>query len=267
MLTQLPQDPHSQIQMFLANRPATTARAYAKDLAGWLDFCGGGDPDHWTAVQMLAWQESLAGLSSSTINRKVSALKSFMKWRKQIQESPAEVMKTTKNPTTPKASKWLGEGDVALILDRIPPGTGRSICELIYATGLRVSEVANLTWDNVFDHGDTVVITVLGKGAKVRSLTLRSEQWIAIAGASKGVGYIFQTRTGKPWDQGRIHRLLSTAAGRATGAHALRHAHAQSALAHGCPLPTLQQSLGHSSLKTTGIYLQSRPGDSSALYL
>ncbi|HYQ91573.1 MAG TPA: tyrosine-type recombinase/integrase, partial [Candidatus Competibacteraceae bacterium] len=73
-------------------------------------------------------------------------------------------------------------------------------------------------------------------------------------------------------DRSQVHRIVRAAARRAgltmpVSPHWLRHAHASHALERGAPIHLVQQTLGHASVATTGVYLHARPGDSSALYL
>ena len=90
-------------------------------------------------------------------------------------------------------------------------------------------------------------------------------------GAAKAEELVFQTRSGKPLDRGRVRVILRRAAQRAgvtdsVSPHWLRHAHASHALDHGAPIHLVQATLGHASVATTGRYLHARPTDSSARY-
>ena len=148
----------------------------------------------------------------------------------------------------------------------------RVLLRLLYAGGLRVSELAGLNWRDVQPHDDAGQVTVLGKGGKTRAILLSVTTWRELASLRAGPDDpVFPSkRTGDHLDVSAIWRIVRTAAERAgvdlgVSLHWLRHA--SHALDRGAPIHLVHQTLGHASIATTGKYLHARPTDSSARYL
>jgi integrase/recombinase XerC len=142
-----------------------------------------------------------------------------------------------------------------------------ALLELLYATGIRVSELCGLTADS-FDHGRRTV-RVRGKGDKERTVpvglpALRAvTRWLAtgrpaLATAASGPALFLGVRGGRldPRTARRIvhHRLREAGTTRDTGPHGIRHAAATHLLEGGADLRSVQEILGHSSPATTQIY-------------
>jgi len=173
------------------------------------------------------------------------------------------------------AERVLSEGDVHRLLSGEAQPRDRTLLNLLYFAGLRVSEACSLRWRNLHERGDGGQVTVHGKGGRTRSIALPAEMWSELIGLRESAGaeeLVFPSRGGKPLDRGRVRIIVRQAAEQAgvAGAvspHWLRHAHASHALDHGAPIHLVQSTLGHSSVATTSSYLHARPGDSSARFL
>jgi integrase/recombinase XerD len=154
-----------------------------------------------------------------------------------------------------------------------------ALLRLLYAAGLRVSEVVALTWTNVQPRGERGQVTVFGKGGKTPSilisaatyqelLALRGPSWAPVF-ASRGGG---AAKRGGPLHRSQVLRLIQAAA-RRTGMdghvspHRLRHAHASHVLDRGAPLSLVRETLGHASIAVTGRFTRARPSASSSEYL
>src|SRR5712691_10603131 len=169
------------------------------------------------------------------------------------------------------AERILAEEDVQRMLAAETEPRDRILLRLLYAAGLRVSEVCHLLWRNLHARGDAGQITVFGKNGRTRAIPLPAEVWgelLGRRGAAKPEEPVFRSRSGKALDRGRVRVILRRAALRAgvvegVSPHWLRHAHASHALDHGAPIHLVQATLGHSSVATTSRYLHARPGDSS----
>ena len=167
----------------------------------------------------------------------------------------------------------IGPGAVkSLLLD----GSAAIASGGISASPRRISEACGLTWADVAPREDgRVQITVLGKGAKVRTVLLPASvrrRLDALRGAAPADAPVFRSRKHGHLDRSSVLRVVKAAARRAglSGnivTHGLRHSHATHSLAHGAPLHLVQQTLGHSSLSTTGIYCHARPDESSAMFI
>jgi integrase/recombinase XerD len=143
------------------------------------------------------------------------------------------------------------------------------LLEVLYAAGLRVSEVAGLTWSDVLtrDKGQ-VQLSITGKGGVVRQVLLPapvSRSLLALRGDAGANDAVFASRkTGAQLGERAILGLVKRAAARAgleapVSPHWLRHAHASHAIDRGATLPEVQATLGHGNIATTSGYLHARP--------
>jgi integrase/recombinase XerD len=173
------------------------------------------------------------------------------------------------------AERIVGEEDLQRIIAGEPGTRNRILLNLLYTAGLRVSEACQLRWRNVAPRAEVGQITVFGKNGRTRAILLPQDLWRELAGLRGDRGleeHVFQSRSGRPLDRGRVRVILLAAARRAgiynpVSPHWLRHAHASHALDHGAPIHLVQATLGHSSVATTSRYLHARPGDSSSRFL
>lgn len=285
-------DPRRLIALFLdamrAERGAAenTIAAYARDLTDYLDALAGRARDPLTAARadIEAWLATLddRGLSASTRARRLSAARQLHRflyddgWRED--DPAARIAGPGKARRLPRA---LSEDEVgALLTAAADTGDARLICllELLYATGLRVSELVGLPVAAV--RGDPRMILVRGKGDRERIAPLSAPArdalalWLArrdgdeAAAAAKGARpspHLFPS-SGKKGHLTRerffqLLKGLAVAAGidpAKVSPHALRHAFATHLLAHGADLRAIQQLLGHADVSTTEIYTHVR---------
>ena len=174
-------------------------------------------------------------------------------------------------------NRFLDEGEIRLIIDSESNIRNRLMLETLYLTGLRVSELAGLTWRDVLPRQDlgAAQLRVLGKGSRERNVPFPLEHWQRLKqlrGDAPSSAPVFASRRGGKLDRSQIMRIVQAAAKRAgldhkVSPHWFRHAHATHALAHGAPLHVVQQTLGHATLTITGMYLHARPMESSSMYL
>jgi len=160
-----------------------------------------------------------------------------------------------------------------------PDERNRALLNLLYASGIRVSELCSLAWRDVQPNGAGGQVTVFGKGGITRSIQIPASVWkqlLTLRGAdAHPEDPVFRSRKKK--DGGRLRplavlRMVKKAATRAgiqlpVSPHWFRHAHASHALDRGAPIHLVQATLGHASITTTGKYLHARPKDSSARFL
>jgi len=246
-----------------------TIEAYRGDLSQFFDYCdragiGALDRvDRRLARRYLAFLDTL-GYSRTSVSRKASSVRAFYndaRTRGHLDTNPFDGV------STPKLARPLPRAlparamTVALesIATSEPAGLrDRAILELLYATGLRVSELASLTVRDV--GGDT--IQVKGKGGKVRVVPVgRPAQNSVAAYLAKGRGHLAGQDAGDAlWVGSRGGRMSPRSLRRsvsrhlATFPHAIRHSFATHLLEGGADLRTVQDLLGHSDLATTQIY-------------
>ena len=214
----------------------------------------------------------------STMNRKLSSLKgyiNFLEEEKIIDFNPLKHMKLPKNPR--KIPKTLDDKDITKLLEN--PDTlnlrEKTIIELMYATGLRASELINLKFSDINFNSKSVRVS--GKGSKERiipihqnALLLLKKYWRSEItnhnSTVKNKGKIFireylfvnknklkLTRQGLWYILKQIAKRLGIQENKITP-HILRHTFATHLLYNGVPLRHLQEMLGHSSISTTQIY-------------
>ncbi|MCH2247621.1 MAG: tyrosine-type recombinase/integrase, partial [Crocosphaera sp.] len=170
----------------------------------------------------------------------------------------------------------LSESEVTTLMTLEPNQRNRVMLRLLYAGGLRVSELCALKWRDLKPRHQLGQVTVFGKGGKTRTVLLPQGVWeelCELKGSSLPNDAVFRSRQGGGHlDRSQVYRIVKAAAKRAgiegnVSPHWLRHAHASHSLDRGAPLHLVQATLGHSSVATTERYLHARPNDSSAMYL
>jgi integrase/recombinase XerC len=248
-----------------------TVAAYRSDLAQFAVFCARlgvtkpGEIDRRTVRRYLA-QLSTRNYAPRSIARKSSVVRTFLDdavLRNVIAANPAAHLARPKRAQTlPKALPAAG---VAAALDAIDDGNDpvvlrdRALLEVLYGTGLRVSELASLT---LADVPKAAFLRIRGKGDRQRDVPLagaarraldaylargRPELSAPDAGAALWVG-----ARGGPLDARGIRRVVRRRLG--TFPHALRHSFATHLLENGADLRSVQELLGHRELATTQIY-------------
>jgi site-specific recombinase XerD len=220
-----------------------------------------------------------AALTPASQARALAAVKSLLAFGHRLGYLPFDVGGAVRLPRlrSALAERILSEADVHRLLALEPDARNRALLRLLYAGGLRVSELVALRWRDLQarDAGEGQV-TVYGKGGKTRAVLLPATVWGDLQALREGAAAeeapVFRSRKGGPLTARQAQRLVDAAAKRAglrasVSPHWLRHAHATHALERGAPIHIVQATLGHASVATTGRYLHARPTDSSARYL
>lgn len=246
--------------------------------------------EHVKLKHLWAWVDSLeqTGLARATIARKLAAVKSLFSFAHRIGYLAFNVGAAVSLPPVPDqlAERILPEVAIHKILALEQDLRNAVLLQLFYASGGRVSELAQLFWGALLerdteDGQPTGQVTLLGKGQKTRTILLRPGTWKALqtlhelekaAGFGERSDPVFRSRKGGPLSRQQIWRIVRKAARRAgleeaVSPHWLRHAHASHALDNGAPAHLVKETLGHKSLATTSKYAHARPDDSSARYL
>jgi integrase/recombinase XerC len=216
------------------------------------------------------------GLSKKTQARMLSAVRSLFRYACReglLAANPAQAVRTPKIPQT--LPRHLRPGEVENLVEAPTAADGdeplalrdRALLELLYASGLRVSELVGLDWTDV--DLSSRVVRVLGKGRKERMVPFgrKAEEalraWLAVwAGLRKEVDEaepVFLNTFGTRLTDRSVRRVIDKwvdDAGVAQGVHphTLRHTFATHLLENGADLRAIQELLGHSSLSTTQKY-------------
>ena len=259
-----------------------TVNSYLADLRIFCDFCRErsiDSPENITrdlVLDFLAERQDVYFEASATLARKLISIKLFCRFLAEeniIESDPTLVM------DSPRLWKYLPDflsaEEVERLLESFPARSkeahlqrNRTILELIYASGLRVSEAANLQISDI--SFDDAVLRVNGKGSKVRivpvgksALTLLKfylqNSRPQLLGDKSDRGVLFLSVRGNKLNREWIWQMVKTAALTAgitknIYPHTLRHSFASHLLANGADLRVIQEMLGHADLRTTEIY-------------
>ncbi len=264
-----------------------TLRAYEHDLVTFHDFLArdflGKEPDAVgpkdadpLAVRSFLAALTRKGLSKRSQGRALSAVRSLFRFacREGILEAnPAQGVRTPKAPKT--LPRHLRPGEVESLIEA-PEGEGplvlrdRAILELLYAAGLRVSELVGLDWPDV--DLSARMVRVMGKGSKERMVPFGRPAAVALRGwlgvwetlrkpvdEAGGGQPVFLNHQGTRLTDRSVRRVIdrwvdAAAVARGVHPHTLRHTFATHLLEGGADLRAIQELLGHSSLSTTQKY-------------
>jgi integrase/recombinase XerD len=273
----------SFLEMLTAERglAQNSLLAYRADLADFSGFLTGRNetPDSVGTETLRLYMQGLSddGMTAATAARRLSALRQFFKFLVQEnirKDDPAALLDAPKRARP--LPKLLSETEVDALLEAArelredPAEAARltALLEVLYATGLRVSELVSLRWPPFGD--DARFLVIRGKGNKERLVPLSEparqalEDWAGWRGdfiAEKSSPWLFPSRgeSGHLTRQrfGQLLKDLAVAAGISpskVSPHVLRHAFASHLLAHGADLRAVQKMLGHADISTTQIY-------------
>jgi integrase/recombinase XerC len=256
-----------------------TLCAYVKDVSDFQDYnfvnFEQDAVDRVEYAQIRSWIVFLveSGLSTISVNRKISSLKAFYKFLlkiKQIEVSP--LLKHRSLKVSKKIQIPFSEKELVLVLQNIESEEGfeavrdRLLVELLYSTGIRRSELIYLRVDAVDFSNST--IKVLGKRNKERlipvlavvlkqmHLYLKERSDLEIV---KDVEYFFLTKKGLKLSESFVYRLINSYFSKVSekvkrSPHMLRHTFATHLLNNGADLNSVKELLGHSSLASTQVY-------------
>jgi integrase/recombinase XerD len=254
-----------------------TVAAYARDLQDFWIFIERRGRFNWSAVALADLQDYFAaqearGLSARSRARRLSALRQFFRFlqrEEQVESNPVELLDSPRLPR--RLPQVMGEAEVAALLAAPDPGTptglrDQALLEVLYATGLRVSELVGLTLKQLdLRRG---VVRPLGKGSKervvpmvapaVEKLQIYLEEARPRLLRGRESPYVFINHRGGRLSRQGFWKLLKQYALKAgvktLSPHTLRHSFATHLLSRGANLRVLQMLLGHADLATTQIY-------------
>ena len=251
-----------------------TIESYKRDLQKFLEFCKDIEINNISNEDLKKYIKHLnnVGLNKKSIARNISSLKSFYKFlviSKYIKDNPSEVL------FSPKVKKSLPniltEDEILNLLDIELTDNfsyrNKTMMELMYATGLRVSELINLRLQDIDLNED--IIRTLGKGSKERIIPIGDyakeylEKYIYEYRGSmlkkECCEFLFLNNHGKKMTRQGFFKIIKKIAkekgiDKELSPHTLRHSFASHLLKYGADLRTIQELLGHSDISTTQIY-------------
>jgi integrase/recombinase XerC len=253
-----------------------TVRAYGRDVRQFQAFAAAElghavaprEVDHLLLRAFLAHLHR-AGTEKASVGRKLSALRTYFSYlcrEGRLTANPARALVSPRRDR--RVPGFLGEADVEALLD-VPghgpgPARDRSILELLYATGIRCSELVGLDIDDLDLPGRT--LRVLGKGRKQRIVPYGRPASRALAGyltersvMRPATPALFLNRKGGRLTDRYVRKLVgrrvqAAALARRVSPHTFRHSFATHLLQRGADLRAIQELLGHASLSTTQRY-------------
>jgi site-specific recombinase XerD len=255
---------------WLGGRAAATRKAYLSDVTAFAEWTSRSDVDGPEGVDRMHLRRYLASLGTrklarATIARKAAALRCYFSWQVRQGHLDSDPARSLRAPSGGgRLPRVLSSGEVTALLS-VPTGTpvdlrDLAVLELLYAAGLRVSELCGLDRADIDLRGRTV--TVLGKGGKQRRVPIHDaavaalRAWFeggrdAMEGPSEAA---FVNRRGARLGPRDVRRILDRRSASPTHPHALRHTYATHLLDGGADLRVVQELLGHASLATTQVY-------------
>ncbi|WP_411722553.1 tyrosine recombinase [Mycetocola sp.] len=261
-----------------------TSRAYESDLAAFTSFAAERGVDDVADIDLellrdWLWQSSQAGLGHATIARRSASVRGWSAWLARNGEIPVDTAARLRSPKTGRSLPHVVQRpQMDALLDSLAEKTATgdpvalrdsALIELLYASGLRVSELCGLDLDDV--DLDRLTVRVLGKGSKERVVPfgvpahsalvdyLRQARPALLARTPTPHPSIFLGARGGRLNPRSVYNIVSKLlagipGGTAAGPHTLRHTAATHLLDGGADLRAVQELLGHASLGTTQIY-------------
>jgi integrase/recombinase XerD len=254
-----------------------TVESYERDLHKYFFFMKAKEPDGITRSDVVSFMAHLSseGISTPSAARCLAAVRGFHKYLMTDEHARAD---PTVNIDTPRGwkrlPKTLSLADVDALLRQPDPATliglrDKAMLELLYATGLRVSELVGLKLNDVnLERGYLIVI---GKGSKERAVPMGEIAMAALSrylssgradllkGSDADTLFISSRRRGITrqmfWNRIK-HYAVKAGISRNISPHTLRHSFATHLLDNGADLRAVQAMLGHSDISTTQIYTQ-----------
>lgn len=250
-----------------------TINSYMLDLEDFFKIFNG-SIESCTKKDILTYISSINGLEVSTVNRHISSLKSFFNYlvdESIIKVSPMEEVSSLKKAK--KLPKYLSISEVNKLLN-IPLNSefdyrNKAMLELMYATGLRVSELVSIEYSNIdFENS---IIRINGKGKKERIIPLGEvasyylkvylNDYRSKLLKRNTYNQVFLNNHGKPITRQGFNYILEnirelTGITKEITPHVLRHSFATHLLEGGADIRSIQEMLGHENISTTNIYTE-----------
>ncbi len=274
---------------FEKNYSKHTAVAYKNDIKSFQEFCLNtydfSNLEEVNYPQIRNWIVDMVNnkISNRSVNRKVSALKSYYKYLqkiKRIEVSPLlkhQPLKVAKKVEVPFSEKEIKDVFEMLGDDSSFEGLrAKLIVELFYSTGIRRSELVNIEISNIDFKNETV--KVLGKRNKERFIPLLKsiqetiKKYLTVRSEiNTNSSYLLITKKGKKVYDTLVYRIInnyfsSVSTKVKKSPHVIRHSFATHLLNEGADLNSVKELLGHSSLASTQVYTHSSMGKLKEIY-
>jgi integrase/recombinase XerD len=212
---------------------------------------------------------SRKGISQRTKRRKISSIRGFFKFALAEGHIDTDPSETIESPQIGQyIPAFLSVEDIEMLFSVTETDTDkgildRALLELMYSSGLRVSEVISLRLSDV--DTETRVLTCTGKGSKTRKVPVGSAavEWLNLylpvrRSLETTSDLLFVSNTGRPLTRQYVHKMIREYAGQCgltnVSPHTLRHSFATHLIQNNADIRSVQQMLGHADISTTQIY-------------
>lgn len=255
-----------------ANYSKNTINSYENDLNKFEEYYKSKDLLKITSKDIEKYIQTLSDLAPTTVSHNISSLKTFYSYflkQGRISNNPTDGIKSPKLGIHLPTYLTIDEVNKLLDIEVTDAFSSRNkaILELVYATGLRISEVISLEFKNI-DY-DECIIRVMGKGSKERIVPVNDyaikylkeyiDNYRPELVKNEINNYIFLNNHGRMLTRQGIFKMIKNYAAlknikKTIGPHTLRHTFATHLLENGADLRVIQELLGHSDISTTQIY-------------
>ena len=241
-----------------------TCKAYKNDLVQYLSYLESKQKNLFDNKDYVDYLFN-TGIAKSTINRKLTSVNSFLKWASKLDKYKSETFKKSQNLKTEKLlPDILTANYINKLIDMLPTSTSKevrnkAIVEILYSSGIRVSELVNLKLKDIKNDKS---LRVVGKGRKERILPMTDKAYKTISIWIKNYRkkflkdnkneFLFLGTRGDQITDREVRRVVKLCTG--TFPHNIRHTFATHVLDGGADLRVVQELLGHSDPGTTQIY-------------
>lgn len=255
-----------------ANYSKNTINSYENDLNKFEEYYKSKDLLKIISKDIEKYIQTLSDLAPTTVSHNISSLKTFYSYflkQGRISNNPTDGIKSPKLGIHLPTYLTIDEVNKLLDIEVTDAFSSRNkaILELMYATGLRISEVISLEFKNI-DY-DECIIRVMGKGSKERIVPVNDyaikylkeyiDNYRPELVKNEINNYIFLNNHGRMLTRQGIFKMIKNYAAlknikKTIGPHTLRHTFATHLLENGADLRVIQELLGHSDISTTQIY-------------
>lgn len=242
-----------------------TITAYINDICQMLDFVNKEEKEI-RYLDLISWKKNISNLSSSTVARKIVSVKNYFEFLCDIEyltENPCIKLKSVKIKN--KEKNPLTSSEIRDMIDNAKNIRDKAIICFLSSTGVRVSELINIQFDDWENNIDSIVIT--GKGDKERTIFINEETKTYVNEYLKkrkeNCNNLFVSNHGTKMEEENILNMLKLTAKKAgvkdwsrVSPHLFRTTYATLLAQNGVPVQVIQKILGHSNISTTMLYVK-----------
>jgi len=266
------------VSLWLHGRSPHTQKAYAGDIVRFFKYVNK-QLRQITLGDLQSFADGLMNenLKPASQHRMLAATKSLITFAYKIGYLRFDVSKPLKLQRFKDelAERILSEAEVQRIIGMEDNPRNKLLLRVLYAGGIRVSELCRLKWKDLQEREAGGQMTIFGKGGKTNTIIIPEPLWtdlITFRNDASDEAPVFKSRKGGHLHPSQVWRIVKRSARRAgvkkaVSPHWFRHAHASHALDRGAKISLVQSTLSHSNVSTTGKYLHAKPNESSSTYL